>query len=204
MRLLTRTMCSRSHKQLVKSMVGIATYACGVSSVVQTAVPDFSLLRTFRAPIQPEAWDQYQDCFTAEIDRQLTLAEYIYAFYTTVPFTLERMLIAALIGKSSTILNAQALAAGQVRQFSAWVVLARTDTQVLLGDYRNQTRSWLAVQPLTAKQGTRLYFGSGIRAIADPASGKPAMTWGFRALGGFHVLYSRVLLSAAQRRLRAA
>jgi hypothetical protein len=213
-RLLLCKPCAGSHKQPVKSGVGPAAPAASglttaqrmlgaMSSVVQTAVPDFSLLRTFRAPIKPTAWDQYQDCFTVAIDRPVTLAQFIHAFYTTVPFTLERLLIAALIGKSATILNVQALAAGQAQDFSAWIVLARTENQILLGDYRNSTRSWLAVAPQDANNYTRLYFGSGIRSVSDPTSGQPRMTWGFRALGGFHIRYSKVLLSAARRKLQA-
>jgi hypothetical protein len=81
-------------------------------------------------------------------------------------------------------------------------VLARTDTQLLLGDFQNRTRSWLAVLPLPAG-GTRLHFGSGIRSVIDRNTGAAKMSWGFRALGGFHVLYSRILLGAARRKLRS-
>jgi len=140
------------------------------------------------------------DCFAAELPRTVSLAEFIRAFYDSLPFRLERRIIQVLIGRPSTAQDVQALASGTVEDFAAWVVLERTDTQLLLGDFRGQTRSWLAVRPLPGG-GTQLLFGSGIRSVPDPVTGVPTRSWGFRALGGFHLLYSRVLLGAARRRL---
>lgn len=140
------------------------------------------------------------DCFAAELPRTVSLAEFILAFYDSLPFRLERRIIQALIGRPSTTQDVHALARGTAEDFAAWVVLERTDTQILLGDFRGQTRSWLAVRPLPGG-GTQLLFGSGIRSVPDPVTGAPTRSWGFRALGGFHLLYSRVLLGAARRGL---
>jgi hypothetical protein len=170
-------------------------------AVSQKPVPDFSLLRSYRAPLHAEAWTEFLDCFAAELASAISLAEFIRAFYDSLPFRLERGIIRALIGRPSSSQDVRALATGTTDHFAAWVVLERTDTQILLGDYRGHTRSWLAVKPL-AGGGTQLLFGSGIRSVPDPVSGAPSKTWGFRALGWFHVLYSRVLLDAARRRLR--
>jgi hypothetical protein len=171
-----------------------------LQAVLQKPVPDFSLLRTYRAPLHANAWKEFMDCFAAELPRTVSLAEFIRAFYDSLPFRLERRIIQVLIGRPSTAQDLQALASGASEDFAAWVVLERTDTQILLGDFRGQTRSWLAVQPLPGG-GTQLLFGSGIRSVPDPVTGAPTRSWGFRTLGGFHLLYSRVLLGAARRRL---
>ena len=168
--------------------------------ISQKPVPDFSLLRNYRAPLHGDAWTAFLDCFTAEVTSTVSLPEFISAFYNSLPFWLERRIIQAIIGRPSTRQDVQALASGTTDHFSAWVVLERNDTQLLLGDYRGQTRSWLAVKPLPAG-GTQLLFGSGIRSVPDPVTGAPSRSLGFRALGGFHVLYSQVLLAAARQRL---
>ena len=169
-------------------------------AVTQKPVPDFSLLRTYRAPLHAHAWNEFMDCFAAELAGTASLAEFIRAFYDSLPFRLERRIIQALIGRPSTAQDVRALANGATEHFAAWVVLERNDAQILLGDFRGQTRSWLAVRPLPGG-GTQLLFGSGIRSVPDPVTGTPTRSWGFRALGGFHLLYSRVLLGAARRRL---
>ncbi len=169
--------------------------------VTQTQVPDFSLLRSYRSPAHANAWQQYMDCFVADVAGIVTLSQYIEAFYSSLPFRMERRLIQWLIGKKSSADDVRALASGRAETLSAWVVLARTDNQILLGDYQSNTRSWLALLPLSSGKVTRLHFGSGIRSVRDPETGEPTMTWGFRALGGFHILYSKILLAAARRGL---
>jgi hypothetical protein len=52
-----------------------------------------------------------------------------------------------------------------------------------------------------AGSGTRLYFGSAVVPVVDAKSGQPTLGFAFRALLGFHKLYSRVLLRAARARL---
>ena len=51
---------------------------------------------------------------------------------------------------------------------------------------------------------TRLYFGSAVVPVKDARSGRPRFGLPFRALLGFHKLYSRVLLGAAVFRLERA
>lgn len=168
--------------------------------IEQRPAPADSLLRTFRAVAEPQAWDHYHDCFVTEVPSSVSLADYLVAFYGSLPFRLERWLIGVLVRKPSTAADVAALATGKTETFSAWRVLARTGDQILLGDFQNNTRSWLAV---TARGNrTQLQFGSGIRAVIDPTSGTPTMSFGFKALGGFHVFYSRVLLRAAAGRLK--
>lgn len=96
--------------------------------------------------------------------------------------------------------EARALAHGQRDAFAAWSVEGRVGNQLLMCDFQSRTRSWLMVEPGAAS--TRLYFGSGIVPRIDPATGEKRMGPGFRALLGFHKLYSRALLAAARSRLR--
>ena len=48
---------------------------------------------------------------------------------------------------------------------------------------------------------TRLYFGSAVVPVANAGSGEDSIGFAFRALLGFHKLYSRVLLRSAAARL---
>lgn len=133
----------------------------------------------------------FTDAYTLALPRAATLAEVIKAFYTSPLFRLELWLIARFVGVRTAPQDAQRLAADQTRQFSVWQVEARSDAQIALA--AGPTRSWLQI----AADGRTLTFGSAVLPRED-GSRRP----GFRALGGFHVLYSRLLLAAAGRRLR--
>jgi hypothetical protein len=172
-------------------------------NISRIEVPDWSLLKTYRAPKNPEAWDYYQDCFTAKVDRSVALSEYIEAFYTGTAFRMERWILRFAVNKPSTDTDVRALAAGTATTFSAWRLLQRTDLQILLEDFQGRTRSWLAVLPApqTIDGLTVLHFGSGIAATQASASAAPVMPRGFRWLSSFHVRYSEVLLHAARRQL---
>ena len=78
---------------------------------------------------------------------------------------------------------------------------ARAPKQVLLCDFMGHTRSWLMVAPAEAPDGTRLYFGSVVVRQRDAKTGDSGMPVVHKSLLGFHKLYSRMLLSAAARRL---
>jgi hypothetical protein len=147
-----------------------------------------------------EAYTQsgaYTDCFTVELGRPVSHAQFVEAFYTTTVFKLERWLLARFAGRPSTDEQAQELASGATSTFAAWSVEQRTPNQVLLAAGR--TRSWLmTVSPAgSAGASTRLYFGSAV----VPRRGSTRLGWQFTALLGFHKVYSRVLLWAAQSRL---
>jgi hypothetical protein len=116
------------------------------------------------------------------------------AFYTTRIFKLERWLLAR-IRLPSTDQEASLLAQGQLTRFAAWSVESREQNQAILAAGR--TRSWLmASQAPTGPGATTLYFGS---AVVPRRRG--GLGWQFKALLGFHRLYSRVLLASAVRRL---
>lgn len=142
----------------------------------------------------------YTDCFSTELDRAVSHAQFVEAFYTTALFKLERWLLAVFVAQPSTDAQAAQLASGIRNGFAAWSVEQRSPDQLLLAAGR--TRSWLMVAPLPGPAGvaTRLYFGSAI----VPRRGSTRMGWQFAALLGFHKLYSRLLLRAACHRLESA
>jgi hypothetical protein len=145
----------------------------------------------------------YADCYVTEIGRRVTHAEYVAAFYTTWVFKLERLLLQWLVSRPSTDAQAQELGSGTRDTFAAWDVEGRATDQLLLTDFRGRTRSWLMVAgaEINSRPGTRLYFGSAVVPHIDRKSGPPTLGFTYRALLGFHKLYSRVLLRAARRQL---
>jgi hypothetical protein len=145
----------------------------------------------------------YTDCYAAEIAKSVSHAAYVEAFYTTKVFKLERLLLAWFASKPSSDAQARQLAAGELDSFAAWNVEARSVNQLLMSDFNGRTRSWLMVAPILggSAAATRLYFGSAVVPIVGKASGQARMGFAFRALLGFHKLYSRVLLRAACSRL---
>ncbi|MBN8481564.1 MAG: hypothetical protein J0L88_08250 [Xanthomonadales bacterium] len=143
----------------------------------------------------------YTDCFATTIARAVDLEAFVSAFYTTHVFKLERAILRATIGRRSTDAEAAAFARGERDAFAAWTVVARGPDQLLTRDVSGHTGSWFQVES-TGAASTRLRFGSTI--IARRRDGEPPrIGTGFRALLGFHVVYSRVLLAAAARRLGA-
>ena len=143
----------------------------------------------------------YADCYVTELARPVPLAEYVEAFYTTAVFRLERLLLSWFVARPSTDAQARELASGDLTSFAAWNVEARETNQVLLSDFQGRTCSWLMSAPASGSRSTALYFGSAVVPIVDRRSGKKSMGFAFRALLGFHKLYSRVLLRAAVGRL---
>lgn len=165
-----------------------------MSRVHPCALPETALLQSYRQS------GAYTDCYCLDFSGRVSHAEYAEAFYTTGLFKLERFVL-ALIGKPSSDAQARALARGESLSFAAWSVEARAGDQLLLCDFRRRTRSWLMCEALDAAT-TRLYFGSAVVPLRDPRSGRRTMGVVFRALLGFHRLYSRALLWSAARRLR--
>jgi hypothetical protein len=145
--------------------------------------------------------DGHVDCYVTEFARPVHHAEYVAAFYTSVLFKLERLILAWLVARPSTDAQAQELASGKRTSFAAWSVETREPNQVLLCDFQRRTRSWLMSAPAPGGQATKLFFGSAVVPIVDPRSGQRRMGFSYRALLGFHKLYSRLLLRAAVSRL---
>lgn len=163
-------------------------------TVVPCALPAGALLDTYRRA------GAYTDCFRVALAANVTLAQYIEAFYNTWVFKLERLIIRWAVSLPSTDAEARELAAGSLDRFAAWTVERRTSSQLLLCDIQQRTRSWLMLES-HADGGTTLYFGSAIVPVLDEQTGARRHSGGFKALLGFHKIYSRVLLATARARL---
>lgn len=161
------------------------------------ALPEAALLRSYA-----EA-GAYTDCYGTDVARPVSLAEYLDAFYNSRLFRIERLILAWFVSRPSTDAQARELAAGTRDRYAAWNVEARAADQLLMCDFMGRTRSWLMRDYDSERQSTRLYFGSALVPSVGRRSGKASMGLPFRALLGFHVLYSRMLLRAAAARLTA-
>jgi hypothetical protein len=169
-------------------------------AISRAAVPADSLLRTYRGGPHPERWDNYVDCFCVGVSAQVSLADFVWAFYTSPVFRIERWILRLTIGAPSTDADAKAVAVGTANTFAAWYVGDRTNDQLLMCDRYEATRSWFRVAPLD-DGGTLLQFGSGVATRAKANDDGMTISGGFRFLMGFHVLYSRLLLWQASRRV---
>lgn len=156
----------------------------------------------------------YTDCYTTDLPLSISQQDYIEAFYTTWLFKLERLILKWLVAKPSTDLEAKQLAEGKIKNFAAWIVEERLSNQILLCDFQGKTRSFLMSESIAAildkrqtpspkieHEVTRLYFGSAIVASKGAKEGDPTLSFYFKALVGFHRLYSRALLFTAKKRL---
>jgi hypothetical protein len=163
------------------------------------SVPEDALLRTYRGGVHPERWGRYADCFAVRVDRNVTLAQFVFAFYTSPLFLIERGLLRLLINAPSSRADARAIADGTSDKFAAWYAGRRTATQLLMCDRYERTRSWFRVVPESG--GTRLQFGSAVAAKRGEENAAPRRPAAFSLLLSFHVLYSQALLLAAKANL---
>jgi hypothetical protein len=166
-------------------------------SVQPCEIPGGTLLYQCR---QDGAW---ADCYVTSIARSVSLAEFVSAFYTSSLFKVERRILATFVAKPSTDAQAGELALGTRDAFAAWNVEDRRADELLLRDFQGRTRSWLMVADAKtdASPCTRLYFGSAMGPVANRATGQATLGMAFRALLGFHNIYSQALLRAASGRL---
>ena len=140
----------------------------------------------------------FTDCYITDVSGTVRLADYVEAFYTTHLFKLERVILNVALSLPSTDEDARKLAVDEADTFSAWVVEARTEDQLLVADRKGRTRSWLMVRPAPGDGNkTRLHFGSAVLPVRNEETGAQDMSAGFKALSGFHKIYARALLAAA-------
>lgn len=138
----------------------------------------------------------HTDCYVTEIDGAIDCARFVEAFYTTALFRAERLILKLAIAAPSTDEQARQVADGAIDRFAAWCVEDRSRDQLLMCDLYGNTWSWFMVERLPGddRPRTRLYFGS---AVTRAAMNRRL----FRALLGFHILYSKALLLSARSRL---
>jgi len=164
-------------------------------TIQPSPIPPHTLLHKYAS--LPAA---YTDCYTTTLPVLISFADYLFAFYTTPLFKLERLILGLSVRKPSTDAEARALANGLRASFAAWTVEARAEDQILMCDISGRTRSWLLAVP--EERGTRLYFGSAVVPVTDPQTSQASLGPIFNALLGFHKLYSIALLWAASLHLR--
>lgn len=143
----------------------------------------------------------YTDCYMTEISGQVHFPEFIFSFYTTSLFKLERFILKLSVSKPSTDVQARQLADCEINRFAAWHVENRSENEMLMCDFLGRTRSWFKVIPISQTR-TQLYFGSAISSSQNPKTGKLSLGFGYKALLGFHQIYSMLLLYSARSRLR--
>ena len=142
----------------------------------------------------------YADCYRTEVPGRVSFPEFVFAFYTTSLFKLERSILKLTVAKPSTDIQAKQLADGSLGQFAAWHVESRSENELLMRDFRGRTRSWLMVIPVntTGAAQTCLYFGSAVLPIREPKTGKSSIGTTYQTLLGFHKIYSILLLYSAK------
>lgn len=168
-----------------------------MTAISECDLPQAALLRKYVGPLA------HVDCYTTEMPGIVSHPEYVEAFYTTAVFKLERAILSAAVSRPSTDAQAADLAQGKIESFAAWSVEARAPNQLLLCDMHGRTRSWLMAEPVAGGTATRLYFGSAVVPVINKQSGKATLGPVYRALLGFHKIYSRALLGAAVKRIKA-
>jgi hypothetical protein len=166
-------------------------------SIESCPLPDDALLCTYQQQ------GSYTDCFRTEIPGVVTHSQYVYAFYTTSIFKLERLILKWVVSRPSSDAQVNLLAEGKTDTFVAWSVEARCENQLLMCDYQKRTRSWFMIDSVERKNGihTRLYFGSAVVPVKNIKTGRSSLGSGFYALLWFHRIYSVVLLFSAKSRL---
>jgi hypothetical protein len=166
-----------------------------MASIQACSIPADGLLRSYLTE------HGFADCYSTALNAVVSQEEFVTAFYTTWLFKLERWILRWAVSKPSTDVDAERVARGLSQSFAAWRVEARSENQLLMCDFLGNTRSWFMVASQRGR--TQLYFGSAIVPRHDRRTGQRTLGWTFRALLGFHRLYSRMLLSAARSRLEA-
>ncbi len=164
-----------------------------VFSASACALPPDALLTVYGEDAR-----HFTDCYVVEVAGPVSLSEFVTAFYTTRLFRVERLILSLVLGARASDADAADLANGKASRYSAWSVEGRRETQLLMCPVDGRTRSWFMATPGDdAGAASRLYFGSAV--LNAPKSGLTAFM--FKALLGFHKLYSLALLSSARAKL---
>jgi hypothetical protein len=166
-------------------------------SIAREAVPDNALLKTYRGGVHPERWGACGDCFSVSVHRAVNLADFVFAFYTSPIFRIERTILHGFLSVPSTDEQARAVATGAGTSFAVWYAGTRTATQLLMCDRYERTRSWFSVAPMAGGR-TLLRFGSAVAASSAGRRAAEPMSLRFRVLLRFHVWYSQILLHSAK------
>ena len=172
-------------------------------SIKACPIPENALLNMYRDRSPSEGVGTYTDCYSVDINGSVVQSDFVFAFYTTPVFKLERIILKYVAAKPSTDYQARQLADGSIDSFAAWNVEHRTEKQLLMCDFRGRTRSWFMVTPIATSghPKTLLPFGSAVVPMKNRKTGKLELGGEFNVLLRFHKLYSKVLLHSAKLRL---
>lgn len=166
-----------------------------MSQITATALPETAFLARYEA--QP---DTHTDCFQVTLPKHIPLEDFINAFFNSLLFRIERLILKLTVKKPSTDEDIAKLANGTSDTMAAWQLEQRDENQILLEVPQTPIRTWLMRR--TDGDHTHLYFGSAILPSRKDRHGKPAMGHLFFVLTWFHILYARALLYLAKRALR--
>ncbi|MFT5520094.1 MAG: hypothetical protein ACI9IA_000682 [Enterobacterales bacterium] len=147
----------------------------------------------------------HTDCYTTDINLEISFEQFVKAFYSSPLFRLERLILKWAVAKPSTDIDIDELLNANSNEFAAWSVEKREDNQLLMCDFQKRTRSWFKVSSNNSSNTfiTHLYFGSAVVPKQNNVSKTTNTHLGFlfTALLGFHKLYSILLLLSAKKRL---
>jgi len=145
----------------------------------------------------------FVDCYYIDIPKEVTLEQYIQAFYTTFLFKVERSVLSLVTFTLAKDSEAVDLSLGKTERYSIWTVEKRKSDQILLCEFTENTRSWLSVKVIKVEGviTTRLYFGSVVIPKSVSENGEGNFGFIFHLLGKFHKVYSKSLLNAAYKKL---
>lgn len=158
-----------------------------MTEIREAQLPETALLQSYAA--QPGC---YTDAYTCSIPIELSLWDYVEAFYSTRLFKAEKILLRLAIREDETNWDPTTLRKWG-RHFAAWMVEEQTDNELLMCDVSETTRSWFRVDK--TPNSTELYFGSAI--VPKDGANKPPVV--ARALIMPHKVYSKALLRATAR-----
>lgn len=138
----------------------------------------------------------YTDCFQCTVRRPISLPAFVEAFYTAPLFRAERLVLKYGLKRPSTDAQAHAMAYGEITRFAAWDLEDRSETQLLMCDMHQATRSWFMTETLD-RGATLLRFGSAVM----PKAGTNGLPLPLKVLIPLHRLYARLLLRGAVNRV---
>jgi hypothetical protein len=171
-------------------------------NIVETDLPTDALLNIYKTN------GSHTDCYSTEIRLDISFEQFVYAFYSTPLFKLERFILKWIVDRPSSDKDIEKLLNSSSNVFAAWTIEQRTDNQLLLCDFQQRTRSWFNVSSMNNNNTvtTRLYFGSAVVPKKTQTSKSTKTNLGvlFTALLGFHKLYSILLLFSAKKRLQSS
>jgi len=145
----------------------------------------------------------YADSYRTEVDGHVSMEDYVYKFYTSPLFKLERFILTWSVRKPSTDKQAKEISEGNTNKFAAWTLEDRRENELLMRDMADRTRSWFMVNHLGTRENpkTQLYFGTGISPSPKRNPEKSSIGLFFNAMLPFHKVYSVLLLYFAKRQL---